>query len=71
MLARRRQLQVFIVVLHERLQQSADAEQLSPATRHAQRLVVDEQSIRPQHWLLSVQAAPASRQQSKVLGDAR
>lgn len=63
------QLQTFIVVLHERLQQSADAEQLAPAARQAQRPLV--QSIRPQHWLLSVQLALASRQHSEAVGDAR
>lgn len=63
------QLQTFIVVLHERLQQSADAEQLAPAARQAQRPL--EHSIRPQHWLLSVQVALASRQHRDVVGDAR
>ena len=56
-------------MLHERLQQSADAEQLVPDARHAQRPLA--QTIRPQHWLLSVQVADASRQQSEVVGEGR
>ncbi len=58
-----------MVVSHERLQQSADAEQVAPAARHAHRPLV--QTMRPQHWLLLVHVTPASRQQSKVVGDAR
>ena len=43
-----------MVVLHERLQQSAEAEQVAPAARQAQRPLA--QSIRPQHSLLLAQA---------------
>ena len=58
-----------MVVLHERLQQSAAAEQVAPAARQAQRPLA--QSIRPQHSLLLAQEPEASVQQSEVVGDGR
>jgi len=57
------------MVLHERLQQSADAAQVAPAARQAQRPLV--QSMWPQHSLLSVQGTLASLQQSELVGEAR
>ena len=56
-------------MLHERLQQSAEAEHAEPLATQAQRPLV--QSIRPQHSLLSVQDTLASLQQSEVVGDGR
>ena len=58
-------------MLHERLQQSAEAEQAEPAATQAQRPLEVLQSIRPQHSLLLVQLTLASLQQSEVVGDGR